>query len=70
MRRQEELQARYKELSQPIHKQIMMCDNELDIQLLASSMLSFSIHILDQQYGFEARNELLKSMMKVGLKNV
>jgi hypothetical protein len=66
MTREEELHARSRELSQPIHQQIMMCDNEQDVVLLASAMLSFSIHILDQHYGFEARNALLQSMMKVG----
>ena len=68
--REEQLQLRSKELSQPIHQQIMMCDNEQDVVLLASSMLSHSVHILDQHYGIQARNELLKTVMKMGLKNV
>jgi len=70
MTREEELHARSRELSQPIHQQIMMCDNEQDVVILASAMLSFSIHILDQHYGVQARNELLKTVMKMGLKNV
>lgn len=50
---------RMAELMAPIDKQIMMCDNEQDVLMLACMMLSTAKHIFDNQLGVEGRKKML-----------
>lgn len=56
-----EIMQRMAELTQPIDRQIMMCDDSNEILMLASAMLTTSIRIFDEQITPEGRNQLLMS---------
>lgn len=56
-----EIMQRMAELTQPIDRQIMMCDDTNEILMLASAMLTTSIRIFDEQITPEGRNQLLMS---------
>jgi hypothetical protein len=55
-----EIMQRMAELTQPIDRQIMMCDDSNEILMLASAMLTTSIRIFDEQITPEGRNHNLK----------
>ena len=48
------------ELMEPINRQIMMCDDENDLLMLAFAMMNRSRDIIDQQLGERKRRELFK----------
>ncbi len=56
-----EIMQRMAELTQPIDRQIMMCDDSNEILMLASAMLTTSIRIFDEQITPEGRNHILMS---------
>ena len=56
-----EIMQRMAELTQPIERQIMMCDDSNEILMLASAMLTTSIRIFDEQITPEGRNQILMS---------
>jgi hypothetical protein len=47
------------ELMRPIDKQVMMCDDEADLMMLACAMLSTVKTIMDNQLGVEGRKKML-----------
>lgn len=55
------IQARMKELMQPIDQQIMMCDNREDILMMACVMLTQCKTMLDSQIGVAGRKQILES---------
>ena len=61
MDRKQRLQ-RITELMGPIDYQIMMCDNEQDLVLMASAMLASAKHILNVNIG---REEMIKVFEEV-----
>ena len=56
-----EIMQRMAERTQPIERQIMMCDDSNEILMLASAMLTTSIRIFDEQITPEGRNQILMS---------
>ena len=60
----EKMEARIKRLMLPIETQIMMCDDENDLLLLAVGMLRKTILIFDNQYKREGRKALIETFNK------
>lgn len=60
----EKMEARIKRLMLPIETQIMMCDDENDLLLLAVGMLRKTILIFDNQYKQEGRKALIETFNK------
>jgi len=52
------------ELMRPIDKQVMMCDNEEDLMMLACAMLSTCKQIFDLQLGVAGRKKLFEENNK------
>jgi hypothetical protein len=57
-----EIQDRMAELMQPIDQQIMMCDDEKEILMLACAMLQRIREIFDIQLGVEGRKMMFKDL--------
>ena len=60
----EKMEVRIKRLMLPIETQIMMCDDENDLLLLAVGMLRKTILIFDNQYKQEGRKALIETFNK------
>jgi hypothetical protein len=60
----EKMEKRIKRLMLPIETQIMMCDDQNDLLLLAVGMLRKSILIFDNQYKQEGRKALIETFNK------
>jgi CheY-like chemotaxis protein len=60
---QEYFLKRKQELFSPINQQIMMCDDENDVRLLAANCLERGYEILVQQYGIEGAKALANNLM-------
>jgi len=60
---QAKMHRRMSILIKPIDAQIMMTDDKNEVLLLAIAMLQRVVKILDNQYGREGRNGVLKDMM-------
>jgi len=56
----DDIQHRLAELMEPINRQIMMCDEQNDLLILAFAMMNRSREIIDQQLGEHKRRELFK----------
>lgn len=56
---------RKRELFQPIEQQIMMCDDENDIRLLAANCVERGYEILIQQYGVDGAKSLTKELVSL-----
>jgi len=56
----DEIRRRMAYLVAPIDKQIMMCDDEHDVLMLACAMLSTAKNILDQQVGPQGRKQIME----------
>ena len=56
------VEERMRELMKPIDQQIMMCDDHLEILMLACAMMRRVKEMLDSQLGISGRKELLKSL--------
>lgn len=54
------VQARMKELCQPIEQQIMMCDNKEDILMMACAMLQHVKTMMDSQIGKPGRQQIIR----------
>lgn len=59
-----EIEKKMITLMAPIDRQIMLCDDQNDILLLACGMLQTVKDIFDNQLGPEGRNEMFQSMME------
>lgn len=55
----EKLERRIERLMLPIETQIMMCDDQNDLVLLATGMLRKAIFLFDNQYQTETRKALI-----------
>ena len=56
----DDVQARMKELMQPIDQQIMMCDSREDILMMACVMLTQCKTMLDSQIGKSGRQTIIR----------
>jgi hypothetical protein len=54
---------RMQELTEPIDRQIMMCDSHEDLLMMASVMLSRVREIMDNQIGVEGRKEIFRDLV-------
>ena len=57
-----EIQNRMAELMQPIDQQIMMCDDEKEVLMLACAMLQRTSEIFDIQLKVEGRKMMFKDL--------
>jgi hypothetical protein len=57
-----EIQNRMSELMQPIDQQIMMCDDEKEVLMLACAMLQRTREIFDIQLKVEGRKMMFKDL--------
>ena len=64
MMNNEKMEKRIKRLMLPIETQIMMCDDQNDLLLLAVGMLRKTILIFDNHYQPEARKTLIETFNK------
>ena len=55
-----DVEARMRELCQPIEQQILMCDNKEDILMMACAMLQHVKTMMDSQIGVEGRKQILE----------
>lgn len=60
----EQIERRIERLMLPVETQIMMCDDENDLLLLAVGMLRKTILIFDNQYNSEGRRAVIESFNK------
>lgn len=56
----DDINRRVAELMEPINRQIMMCDEQNDLLMLAFAMMNRSRDIIDQNLGERKRRELFK----------
>ena len=56
---QDAQEKRIQRLMMPIETQIMMCDDQNDLVLLAVGMIRKAILLFDNEYQIEARKELI-----------
>ena len=55
-----DVQERMRELCKPIEQQILMCDSQEDILMMACAMLQHVKTMLDSQIGEEGRKQILE----------
>jgi hypothetical protein len=55
-----EVEQRMSELMAPVDQQLMMCDNQEDLLMMACAMLQRSSDIFDQVIGVEGRKRMFK----------
>ena len=55
-----DVEARMRELCQPIEQQILMCDNKEDILMMACAMLQHVKTMMDSQIGVEGRKQVIE----------
>jgi hypothetical protein len=60
----EQIERRIERLMLPVETQIMMCDDQNDLLLLAVGMLRKTILIFDNQYNSEGRKAVIESFNK------
>ena len=58
------VRQRMAELMQPIHRQIMMCDDRRDQLMMASAMLIAAKDLFDLHIGETGRRTMFKDMLK------
>jgi hypothetical protein len=58
------VRQRMAELMQPIHQQIMMCDDHRDQLMMASAMLIAAKDLFDLHIGETGRRTMFKDMLK------
>jgi hypothetical protein len=54
------VQERMRELCKPIEQQILMCDSQEDILMMACAMLQHVKTMMDSQIGIEGRKQILE----------
>ena len=57
------VEARMKELMQPVDQQIMMCDNQEDLLMMACAMLQRITEIFEDALGEEGRKKMFKDLV-------
>jgi len=55
-----DVQERMRELCKPIEQQILMCDSQEDILMMACAMLQHVKTMMDSQIGVEGRKQILE----------
>jgi len=55
-----DVQERMRELCKPIEQQILMCDSQEDILMMACAMLQHVKTMMDSQIGIEGRKQILE----------
>ena len=55
-----DIQDRMRELCKPIEQQILMCDSQEDILMMACAMLQHVKTMMDSQIGIEGRKQIIK----------
>ena len=55
-----DIQDRMRELCKPIEQQILMCDSQEDILMMACAMLQHVKTMMDSQIGVEGRKQILE----------
>ena len=55
-----DVKARMRELCKPIEQQILMCDSQEDILMMACAMLQHVKTMMDSQIGIEGRKQILE----------
>ena len=58
-----EVEQRMHELMAPVEQQIMMCDDEKDLLMMACAMMQRTREIFDQTLGEEGRKEMFKDLI-------
>lgn len=58
-----EVEQRMHELMAPVEQQIMMCDDEKDLLMMACAMLQRTREIFDQTLGEEGRRKMFKELI-------
>jgi hypothetical protein len=64
MEEHDHVRQRMAELMQPIHQQIMMCDDRQDQLMMASAMLIAAKDLFDLHIGKEGRKTMFKDMLE------
>lgn len=64
MEEHDHVRQRMAELMQPIHQQIMMCDDRRDQLMMASAMLIAAKDLFDLHIGEAGRRTMFKDMLK------
>lgn len=57
------VEARMKELMRPVDQQIMMCDNQEDLLMMACAMLQRITEIFEDALGEEGRKKMFKDLV-------
>jgi hypothetical protein len=60
----DEIKQRMAELMQPIHQQILMCDDRKDQLMMASAMLIAAKDLFDLHIGEAGRRMMFKDLIK------
>ena len=58
-----EVEQRMHELMAPVEQQIMMCDDEKDLLMMACVMMQRTREIFDQTLGEEGRRKMFKELI-------
>jgi hypothetical protein len=58
-----EVEQRMHELMAPVEQQIMMCDDEKDLLMMACAMLQRTRELFDQTLGEQGRKEMFKDLI-------
>ena len=58
-----EVEQRMHELMAPVEQQIMMCDDEKDLLMMACAMMQRTREIFDQTLGEEGRRKMFKDLI-------
>jgi hypothetical protein len=64
MEENDRVRQRMAELMQPIHQQILMCDDRKDQLMMASAMLIAAKDLFDLHIGESGRRTMFKDMLK------
>ena len=58
-----EIEQRMHELMAPVEQQILMCDDEKDLLMMACAMMQRTREIFDQTLGEEGRKKMIKEVI-------
>ena len=58
-----EVEQRIHELMAPVEQQIMMCDDEKDLLMMACAMMQRTREIFDQTLGEQGRRKMFKELI-------
>ena len=58
-----EVEQRMHKLMAPVEQQIMMCDDEKDLLMMACAMMQRTREIFDQTLGEEGRRKMFKELI-------